>query len=148
MRCGAGLLAEEAGKVGGIGEGKIVGDLVDRFAGEDELALRFGEHAVADQVTGGDAGCALDVIVETVDGHGKLVGVEGKLPLLLEMLLDQFAQGLDGRAGGFEHERGGARPPGREPRHFNRDQRQQPAHGDAEAGAGKERFLVELSGQF
>src|SRR5262245_230020 len=34
VRRGPGLLAEKAGEVGRIGEGKIVGDLVDRLAGE------------------------------------------------------------------------------------------------------------------
>ena len=42
------------------------GDLVDRETGEDELALRLGEHALADQVAGGDAGRALDDVVEAV----------------------------------------------------------------------------------
>ena len=50
VRRRAGLLAEEAGEVGRIGEGEIVGDLVDRLAGEYELALGLGEHALADQV--------------------------------------------------------------------------------------------------
>src|SRR5262249_40653996 len=82
VRRGPGLLAEKAGEVGRIGESKIVGDLVDRLAGEHQLALGFGEHALADQVAGGDAGCAPDVIVEAIDRHGELVGVEGELPLL------------------------------------------------------------------
>src|SRR5215475_9134068 len=90
VRRGPGLLAEKAGEVGRIGEGEIVGDLVDRLAGEHELALGFGEHALADQVAGGDAGCAPDVIVEAVDRHCELVGVEGELPLLVEVLFDEL----------------------------------------------------------
>src|SRR3954466_15410399 len=85
-RRGAGLLAEKPGEVGGIGECEIVGDLVNRLAGEHELALGFGEHALADEMTGGDAGGAPDMVVETIYRHRQLVGVEGELPLLLEML--------------------------------------------------------------
>ena len=61
---------------------------MDRLAGEHELALRLGQHAMADQVTGGDAGRPFDVVVETVDRHGELVGIECELPLGLEVLLD------------------------------------------------------------
>src|SRR5262249_55851297 len=50
VRRGPGLLAEKAGEVGWIREGKIVSDLVDRLAGEHQLALGFGEHALADQM--------------------------------------------------------------------------------------------------
>jgi hypothetical protein len=77
--------------VRGVREGEVVGDLVDRLVGEDELALRLGQHALADEVAGGDAGGALDVIVEAVRRHGKLAGVERELALLAEMLLDQVA---------------------------------------------------------
>ena len=49
LRRHRGLLAEEAGEVGGIGEAEVVGDLVDRLHGEDELALGFREHALADE---------------------------------------------------------------------------------------------------
>src|SRR3954466_4873862 len=101
VRRGAGLLTEEPGEMGGIGECEIVGDLVNRLTGEYELALGFGEHALADEVTGGDTGGAPDMIVEPIDRHRKLVGIEGELPLLLEMLLHQLAQRVDGCAGRF-----------------------------------------------
>src|SRR5262249_36987819 len=127
VRRGPGLLAEKAGEVGWIREGKIVSDLVDRLAGEYELALGFGEHALADQMPGGDAGCAPDVIVETIDRHGELVGVEGELPLLVEVLFDELAQRIDGCAGRLERDRIGAAAgaAGRKPRHLDRDQRKQ-----------------------
>src|ERR1700750_2966435 len=67
VRRGAGLLAEEPGEVGGIGECEIVGDLVNRLTVKHELALGFGEHALADEVTGVDTGGAPDMIVETID---------------------------------------------------------------------------------
>src|SRR5258705_3637466 len=83
MRRGAGLLAEEAGEVGRIGKGEVVGDFVDRLAGEHELTLGFGEHALADQVAGGDAGCSPDMVVEAGDRHRPPVGVESGLPVPL-----------------------------------------------------------------
>src|SRR6266853_3674218 len=76
LRRGAGLLAEEAGEMRGVREGEIVGDLVDRRVGEDELALRLGQHALADEVAGGDAGGALDMVVEAVGRHRELAGIE------------------------------------------------------------------------
>ena len=54
VRRGAGLLAEEAGEMGRVGEGQFVGDVVDRLRGEDQLALGLGEDALADQMAGGD----------------------------------------------------------------------------------------------
>ena len=44
---------------------------MDRLAGEHELALGLGQHALADQVAGGDAGRAPDVIVEAVDASSR-----------------------------------------------------------------------------
>src|ERR1700750_2649046 len=52
VRRGAGLLAEEPGEVGGIGECEIVGDLVNRLTGEHELALGFREPAPPDAAPG------------------------------------------------------------------------------------------------
>ena len=72
VRRGPGLLAEKTGEVRGVGEGEIVGDLVDGLAGEHELTLGFGEHALADQMAGSDAGCALDVVVEAIDRESAL----------------------------------------------------------------------------
>ncbi len=92
VRRGAGLLAEEAREVGRIGEGQFFGDVVDRLRGEDELALGFGEDALADQVAGGDAGRAFDVVVEAVDGHAELFGIEFELALDAKILIDQSAQ--------------------------------------------------------
>src|SRR4051794_5816285 len=71
MRRGAGLFAEESGKVRGVREGKAISNLVDRLAGEDELALRLGQHAMADQVPRSHAGGPFDVVVEAVDRHGE-----------------------------------------------------------------------------
>src|ERR1700730_306604 len=128
VRRGPSLLAEKAGEVGWIGERKIVGDLVDRLAGEYKLALGFGEHALPDQVAGGDAGCAPDVIVEAIDRHCELVGVEGELALLVEVLLDELAQRVDGGAGRLERDRPGAAAAtgARKARHLDPDHRQQP----------------------
>ena len=65
------------------------------------------------------------------------------------MLLDQLAQRVDGRAGRFERDRirPGARAAGREPRHLDRDQCEQPAHRDPEAVARQEALLVQFVGQ-
>src|SRR3974390_22166 len=69
LRRRAGLLAEEARKMRGIGEREIIGDLVDLLAGENELAFGLGQHALADQMAGRDAGCTLDVIVQSIRCH-------------------------------------------------------------------------------
>ena len=92
MRRRAGLLAEKAREVGRVGEGQFFGNVVDRLRGENQLALGFGEDALADQVAGGDAGRAFDVVVEPVDGHAELFGVEIELALGEEILVDQGAQ--------------------------------------------------------
>ena len=62
------------------------------------------------------------------------------------MLLDQLAQCVDGRAGRLERDRihAGTRAAGREPCHLDRDQREQPAHRDSEAGAREKALLVQL----
>ena len=62
------------------------------------------------------------------------------------MLLDQLAQRVDRRAGRLERDRAraGARAARREPRHLDRDQREQPAHGDAKARARQEPLLVQF----
>src|ERR1700686_719006 len=94
LRRGSGLLAEETREVRRIGKGEIVGDLADRKIGEDELALRFRQNALADQVAGGDPGGALDVVVETIGRHRQFRRVESDMPLAAEMILDQAAQCL------------------------------------------------------
>src|SRR5580658_8252033 len=92
VRRGAGLLAEEAGEMRRVGEGQLLGNVVDRLGGEDQLALGFGEDALADQMAGGNAGRAFDVVVEPVDGHAELFGIKLKLPFDTEILVDQSAQ--------------------------------------------------------
>ena len=92
VRRRSGLLAEKAREVRRIGESELFGNLVDRLRGENELALGFGEHALADEMTGGDAGRALDVVVEPIDRHAELFGIEAKQSLLAEKLVDQRAQ--------------------------------------------------------
>src|SRR5262249_35690903 len=82
LRGDAGLRAEKSCKVGRVGEREIIGDLVDRLLGEHELPLGLGEHALTDQVAGGDPGCALDMIVEAVGGHCQLLSIEYEQPLL------------------------------------------------------------------
>src|SRR5580692_6430241 len=89
VRRGAGLLAEEAGEVRRVGEGQLLGNVVDRLGGEDQLALGFGEDALADQMARGDTGRAFDVVVEPVDGHAELFGIKLKLPFDTEILVDQ-----------------------------------------------------------
>src|SRR5207249_12281385 len=85
------------------------------FRSKHELPLGFGEHALADQVSGSDSGCTLDVIIEAIDRHGELVGVEGKLPLFVEVLIDELAQRIDGCTRRLERDRldSSARAPGR-----------------------------------
>ena len=92
MRRRAGLLAEKAREVGRVGEGQFFGNVVDRLRGENQLALGFGEDALADQVAGGDAGRAFDVVVEAVDGHAELFGIKIELTLGAEILVHQSAQ--------------------------------------------------------
>src|SRR5580693_4736804 len=87
MRGGAGRFAEEAGEVGRVGEGELLRDFLDRLSGEDECALGLGEHALTDEMTGGDAGCTFDVVVEPIDGHAEFVGVERKQALGAEKLV-------------------------------------------------------------
>ena len=48
-------LRKKRREVGRVGEAEIVGNLVDRLAGEHQLALGLGQDALADQVAGGDA---------------------------------------------------------------------------------------------
>src|SRR5262249_60744061 len=101
-------------------------------------------------MSGGDAGCALDVIIEAINRHSELVGVEGKLPLLVEMLLDKLAQCIDGCARRLERNRLGspARAPDGQPRDLDCNEREQAAHRDTKAGAGEKPFLMQLHGQF
>src|SRR3984957_15973351 len=89
VRRGAGLLAEKPCEVGRIGKRQFLGNVVDRLRGEDELALGFGEDALADQMAGGDAGRAFDVVVEPVDGHTEFFRIELELALDPEILVDQ-----------------------------------------------------------
>src|ERR1043166_1534096 len=103
------VLAEETGEVGGIGEAEVVGNLGDRLVGEYELALGLGEHALADEMPGGDADRALDVIVEPVGRHGEPLGVEGDVALAPEVILDQAPQRLDRCVGRRERHGAGAR---------------------------------------
>ena len=86
VRCRTGLFAEEPREMRRIGERELLGNVVDWLRGEHKLALGFAQHALADQMSSSDAGRALDVIVEAVDGHRVPVGIERKLPLLLEIL--------------------------------------------------------------
>ena len=117
MRRGSGLLAEKTREVRRIGESKFFGDVVDRLRGEDELALGFGEHALANEMTRGDAGCALDVVVEPIDGHAEFFGVEGKQMFLAEELLDQRPQLRDGGVGRMQSDGPAARAARGKPRH-------------------------------
>ena len=144
LRRHAGLLAEEAREVGRVGEGQIVGDLVDRLSGEHELALGLGQHALADEMAGGHPGCALDVIVEPVGGHRQPLGVEADQPFFAEMIVDQPAQFLDARVGGLERHRAAARPAHAQAHHLDGNQRQQAAHRQAIALARERGLHVEV----
>src|SRR6266446_6032641 len=144
LRGDAGLLAEKAGKMRRVREGEIVSDFVDRLIGEEELAFRLGQNALADEVACGDPGSTLDVIVEAIRRHGELAGVEGKLALLAEMLLDQVAQRIDRRVRRNQRRRAASGATRREPRHRNRDERQIAAHGEAVARTGEKPLLVEI----
>ena len=98
-------------------------------------------------MAGGDAGRALDVVVEPVRRHGELVGIEVEMALLAEILLDQLAQRVDRRVGRRERDAAGARAARGEPRDLDRDQRQQPAHREAEALAREKMLLVKLGAE-
>src|SRR5450759_5955065 len=91
LRRHAGLLAEKSGEVRRIGKRQIVGNLVDRLIGEHQLALGFGQYALADQMARRHAGRALDVVVEPVGGPRQILGLEADQPFLAEMLVHQPA---------------------------------------------------------
>src|SRR5215831_9510852 len=147
LRGNAGLLPEKAGEVRGVREGEIVGDLVDRLIGEDQLAFRLGQHALADEVAGGDAGGTLDMIVQAIRRHGELAGVESKLALVTEVLLDQVAQRVDRRVRRHQRRRAGPGAARCEPRHRDGDEREITAHGEAVARTGEETLFMEISTQ-
>src|ERR1700733_9455485 len=86
VRRRSGLLAEEPREMRRIGEGELLGNVVDRPRGEDQLALGFGQHALTDKMTCGDAGCAFDMVVEPVHGHADLFGIKAEQAFLAEML--------------------------------------------------------------
>ena len=100
-------------------------------------------------MAGGDPGCALDVVVEAIDRHCQLVGIEGEPPLFVEVLLDELAQRLDRRAGRLQRDRVAARAGAarRQARHLDRDQREQSAHGDTKARAREKALIVQSEGQ-
>ena len=135
-------------KCDGSENDEIVSDFVDRRVGKHELALGFSQDALANQVTGGDAGRAFDVIVEPVRRHGELVRVEAQQALLAELLFHQCAQAFHGRISRCERHASGARLACGEPHHLDRDQRQVAAHGVAIALARQESLLVQLAAQF
>ena len=91
VRGGAGLLAEEAGEVRRIGERERIGDLMNGLCRKYELAFGFGQGPLADQMAGGDAGGAANMIVEAGDRHGQRLGIERKVSLLVEVLLQKLA---------------------------------------------------------
>ena len=66
LRRHPGLLAEEPGEVGLIEENERVGNVLDRLRGEHELMLGLGQHALADQMAGGDAERPLDMVIEAI----------------------------------------------------------------------------------
>src|SRR6516164_4765116 len=76
VRCRAGLLAEEPREMRRIRECEFLCDVVDRLRRKNQLALGFAQNALTDQMTGGDAGGAFDMIVEPIDRHPELFGVE------------------------------------------------------------------------
>jgi len=84
VRGRGGVLAEETGKVRGIGKTELLGDLLDRLRGENQLSLGLGEQALTDQMTGGHAGRAFDVIVESTDGHAEFFCIEAELMFTAE----------------------------------------------------------------
>ena len=140
-------LRKKRAKCEGSENDKLLGNVLDRLRGEDELALGFGEQALADQMAGGDAGCAFDVIVEPVDGHAELLGIEAELMLAAEILVDQRAQLRDRRVGRLQGDAAGARAACRKPRHGDRDQRQEAAHRHAIAFARQAAFLEQFRAQ-
>ena len=127
-----------------VGKAEVVGDFMDSLAGENKFALGLGEQPLPDQMAGGDAGCALDVIVETVGRHRKFAGIESDLAFAAEILLHQPPQRLDGGIRRRKRHAAGARAARRQSRDLNRDQRQQRAHGKPVPIAGEKPFLIEI----
>ncbi len=92
MRCHFRVLAEKAGEVRGIGEGKIFGNLMDRVRAEYELPLGFREHTLADEMSCADAGRALDVVVELIAARREFFSIEAQRALRTKMLVHQRSQ--------------------------------------------------------
>src|ERR1700675_3137265 len=78
----SGLLAEEPREMRRIGEGELLGNVMDRLRGEAQLALGFGQHALTDNMTCGNAVDAFDVVLEPVDGHADLFGIKSEQAFL------------------------------------------------------------------
>jgi hypothetical protein len=138
------VFAEETGKVRGIGKRKLVRDVLDRLRGEYQLALGFGEQALTDEVTGGDAGRALDVIVEPIDRHAELFGLEAELMLAAEKFVDQRPKLRDGGISRLQGDAARAGAARRKPRDTDSNERQQAAHRHPIAFARQAPLLEQL----
>ena len=88
VRRRAGLLAEEPREMRRIGESKLLGKVVYRLRRKNQLTFGFAQYALADEMTGGDAGCAFDVIVEAIDRHAKFFGIEPQQPFVAEEFVE------------------------------------------------------------
>ena len=65
---------------------------MNRLVSKYELPLGFCQNTLADQVTGGDTGCAFDMVVKSVRRHGQLSGIEANETLFSEMFIHQPPQ--------------------------------------------------------
>ena len=115
--------------------------------GENELPFRFGEDALADEMAGGHAGRAFDVIVEPINGHAELLRVKSELVLAAKEFVDQRPQRRDGGIGRLQSHAAGACAAGGETRHSDGDQRQETAHGHTITFAAKASLLEEFCAQ-
>src|SRR5208337_3436436 len=87
VRRRAGMFAEEPGEVRRIGKRQLLRDVLDRLGGEYQLAFGLGKQTLTDQMPGGDAGRALDVIVKPIDRHAEFLRIETELVLAAEIFV-------------------------------------------------------------
>jgi len=87
----------------------------------------------------------LDVIVEPIDRHAELLGVEAEQPFLAEEFVDQRAQLRDGGVGRLQGDRTRAGAACGEPRHADGDQDEKTAQRQPIAFARQTVLVAKLS---
>ena len=94
--CDTGTFFEKAAEVGSIIEAEIVCDLCQRSGGVDEIALRFEQDAVLQDLECALAGERSADTVEAVFRQAHLFGILADAPALLEIVLYQDPETVEG----------------------------------------------------